>query len=246
MWPRVMDCAKDWMGNTRKQIKRQLTRLKEFQRKGKLKQNRIHKKTPPETKRKPRHRSATQQRLSGEETMWLLPKRLSFKQPHRLLTASCSSPFVLLVRVVPTILRCSFPVCWSCARDVYQLQLAKFSAAERIRWSLNPVQSHPNNLYLVLKNCKGKGSGSALALAFSFVSVVIVFYLSSIFVSKGGNFAPDKNSWTQLVGKGRDVSQLVLRMEYGKFKCKACQPTCITEIISPLWITNWPRAADLL
>ena len=85
-WPRVMDCEKDWMGNTRKQIKRQLTRLKEFQRKGKLKQNRIHMKTPPETKRKPRHRSATQKWLSSWETMWLLPKRLSFKQsleaPH--------------------------------------------------------------------------------------------------------------------------------------------------------------------
>ena len=54
-----MDCAKDGMGKTRKQIKPQLTRLKEFQRKEKLKQNRIHKKTPPDTKRK--HRSATQQ-----------------------------------------------------------------------------------------------------------------------------------------------------------------------------------------
>ena len=116
-------------------------------------------------------------------------------------TAPCSSSFVLLVRVVSTILRCSFPVCWSRAKDIYHLQLAKFLAAERIGWSSDPVQSHPNELYLVLKNCYGKRSGSALTPAFSFLSVIILFYLSSIFVSKGGNFAPDKNSWAQLVGK---------------------------------------------
>lgn len=97
MWPRVMDCAKDWMGNTRKQIKRQLTRLEEFQRKGKLKQNRKHKKTPPETKRKPR--SATQQWLNGRQSLWrdgmAVTKTIVFQ------TAPCSSSFVLSVRFVP-------------------------------------------------------------------------------------------------------------------------------------------------
>ena len=200
MWLRVMDCAIHWMGKTGKQIKRQLTRLKEFQRKEKLKQNRKHKKTPPDTKRK--HRSATQQWLNGRQSQWR--DSMTVIKTNVFRTSPYSSSYVLSFRFVPKILRCSFPVCWSRTKDEYHLQLAKFSAAvQRIGWSSDQFQSHPNELYLVLKNCYGKRSGSALALDFSFFSVVIMFYLSSIFVSKGGNFAAEKNSWAQLVGQGR-------------------------------------------
>ena len=147
MWPRVMDCViVDWMGKTRKQIKRQLTRLKEFQRKGKLKQNRIHKKTPPE-----KQKENTDQQLNNdsrgaslcEQTIMAVTKTIVFQ------TAPCSPSFVLPVRFVLTILRCSFPVCWSRARDVHHLQLAKFSAAERIRW--RPIT--PKWTLHCFKNC---------------------------------------------------------------------------------------------
>ena len=150
MWLRVMDCAIHWMGKTGKQIKRQLTRLKEFQRKEKLKQNRKHKKTPPDTKRK--HRSATQQWLNGRQSLWR--DNMTVIKTNVFRTSPYSSSYVLSFRFVPKILRCSFPVCWSRTKDEYHLQLAKFSAAvQRIGWSSDPFQSHPNELYLVLKNC---------------------------------------------------------------------------------------------
>ena len=136
----------NWLNGKNKETnKRQLTQLKEFQRKEKLKQNRKHKKTPPDTKRK--HRSATQQWLNGRQSLWR--DNMTVIKTNVFRTSPYSSSFVLSFRFVPKILRCSIPVCWSRAKDVYHLQLAKFSAAERIGWSLNPIQSHPNELYLV-------------------------------------------------------------------------------------------------